>query len=271
MTVTPDDDTRGIVRPDRLGDAFTLERISADPPLDRVVDRFWMASWHLPEDVVYEQKIIDHPVVNLVFQNGHASYSGISRETTVIPLAGSGRAIGIKFRAGGFRPFLGRPMHSIADQTFGIESLFGPAGRRLAQEVDEADFSNAVSIIHRFLEPRLPEQPTLGEEVSAIVELITADPAVVSVSALAERLGTSPRRLQRLFADQVGVSPSWVIRRARLHAAAEAAKRSSHRSWGELAASLGFSDQAHLTRRFRETIGEPPARYSARIGSHSTD
>ncbi len=31
--------------------------------------------------------------------------------------------------------------------------------------------------------------------------------------------------------------------------------------WAELAAALGYADQAHLTRDFTAVIGVPPARY----------
>ena len=34
--------------------------------------------------------------------------------------------------------------------------------------------------------------------------------------------------------------------------------------WAEVAAELGYSDQAHLTRDFTALIGEPPARYARR-------
>ena len=71
------------------------------------------------------------------------------------------------------------------------------------------------------------------------------------------------RRLQRLFADYVGVSPKWVMRRARLHEAAERAEGGGQVDWAALASDLGYADQAHLTRDFTETIGVPPARYAA--------
>ena len=71
------------------------------------------------------------------------------------------------------------------------------------------------------------------------------------------------RTLQRLFADYVGVSPKWVMRRARLHEAAERADSGEPVDWTSLASDLGYADQAHLTRDFTVTIGVPPSRYAA--------
>jgi AraC-like DNA-binding protein len=86
--------------------------------------------------------------------------------------------------------------------------------------------------------------------------------ALRRVDKLAAALDVPVRRLQRLFADYVGASPKWVMRRARLHEAAERAERGGHVDWAGLASDLGYADQAHLTRDFTATIGVPPSRYA---------
>ena len=96
------------------------------------------------------------------------------------------------------------------------------------------------------------------------MERITSDPALRRVAGLAEVAGMSERRLQRLFAEYVGVPPKWVMRRARLHEAALRADAGAVLDWGALAADLGYADQAHLTRDFTATLGVPPSRYACR-------
>jgi AraC-like DNA-binding protein len=63
------------------------------------------------------------------------------------------------------------------------------------------------------------------------------------------------RSLQRLFRKYVGVSPKWVIRRYRLHEAAERLKGSRPPPLAELATSLGYADQAHFAREFKQVTG----------------
>ena len=89
----------------------------------------------------------------------------------------------------------------------------------------------------------------------------TADGAIARADQLAAATGTGLRRLQRLFAEHVGVGPKWVIRRYRLH---EATARAANGDLDlvRLAAELGYSDQAHLTRDFTALVGQPPARYA---------
>jgi AraC-like DNA-binding protein len=53
-----------------------------------------------------------------------------------------------------------------------------------------------------------------------------------------------------------------VIRRYRLHEAAERAAIGEKVSWAALAFGLGYSDNAHLVRDFTALVGVPPARYA---------
>ncbi|MFI9589448.1 helix-turn-helix domain-containing protein [Nonomuraea sp. NPDC052265] len=66
--------------------------------------------------------------------------------------------------------------------------------------------------------------------------------------------------MQRLFRDYVGIGPKWVIRRFRLHEAAERVHQGL--DLATLAAELGYTDQAHLTRDFTAAVGMPPAAYA---------
>ena len=108
-----------------------------------------------------------------------------------------------------------------------------------------------------------PERDPLAEQVAVLVSRITDDPGLRRVDQLSAGSGMTARTLQRLFADYVGVSPKWVMRRARLHEAAERADSGEPVDWAELAADLGYADQAHLTRDFTVTIGVSPTHYTA--------
>ena len=65
-----------------------------------------------------------------------------------------------------------------------------------------------------------------------------------------------------MFLRFAGVSPVWVIRRYRLLDAAEAVREGQQVSWADVAAGLGYADQAHLIRDFRAATGQTPAAYA---------
>jgi AraC-like DNA-binding protein len=115
------------------------------------------------------------------------------------------------------------------------------------------------------VDPRVAEVARLVErcELGADPER-AGGPPLFRVDELARELDLSVRQLQRLFAEYVGASPKWVLRRARLHEAAARADEGADIDWAALAADLGYADQSHLTRDFTAAVGAPPSRYASR-------
>jgi AraC-like DNA-binding protein len=79
----------------------------------------------------------------------------------------------------------------------------------------------------------------------------------LTVRELAKKVGVAERTLLRGFSDWVGASPKLLGRTLRSRAAIELACGSS--ALVEVAAELGYADQAHLTRELRELWGVTPA------------
>lgn len=129
----------------------------------------------------------------------------------------------------------------------------------MCAESDAEMISHAESLLFS----ALPDRDPVAEQAARIVALIMSDSSLRRVDQLASACGLSVRGLQRMFGDYVGVSPKWVMRRARLHEAASRADGGEPVDWAALALDLGYADQAHLTRDFTATIGVPPSRYAA--------
>jgi AraC-like DNA-binding protein len=100
-----------------------------------------------------------------------------------------------------------------------------------------------------------------------VVDQIMADHDLTRVEDAAARSGIGTRRLQRLFATYVGVTPKWVIRRSRLHEAVERLDQGHQVDLAFLARELGYFDQAHFARDFRAAVGRPPAAYAKAVRS----
>ena len=257
-----DKDARGIIDPGTGLSRFRLDRSAPSDAVARFVDRYWVASWNLPEDEPFTQRVLAHPVVNVVFvDGGAAAVHGPTTRVTSRRLAGAGWALGVMFRPAGFRPFLGRPMNGIVDAVLPLGEVFDGA------ELSQDDPTRLIADVDRYLAARVPDDRHPAEDTMAVVERVAADPAIVGVAPLARREGMGVRRLQRRFADHVGLGPKTVIRRYRLYEAAERARLGGATDWGAVAAELGFSDQSHLTREFTSAIGVPPAAYAARSGA----
>ena len=222
------------------------------PDLAGHVERYWVVSWSYAEP--YRQLIVPYPNVHLSFSDGAATVHGVSSGHHVKVLEGSGRVFGVAFRPGCFRPFLRSSVSAITDRSIDAREVFGP---ELPEPVD-------VPSVERFLRARLPEPDPRVLEAAAVVAEIAGRPTTTRVEELARDLGTSARQLQRLFAEYVGVGPKWVIRRYRLHEVTERLAAGAQVDWAALAAELGYADQGHFVRDFKQMLGEPPTRYAAR-------
>lgn len=65
-----------------------------------------------------------------------------------------------------------------------------------------------------------------------------------------------------MFRRYVGVGPQWVLQRFRLHDALAAIDAGETGDLATLAARLGWFDQAHFNRDFRDAVGQTPGRYA---------
>ncbi|MFI7043480.1 DUF6597 domain-containing transcriptional factor [Streptosporangium sandarakinum] len=254
---------RGWVDPYAGLDAFDYVRQAPSPELAAYVEHFWVVTWTgLAEP--YEQRIVSHPTVNMTITDDFHQIAGVIRGGFSYTMRGSGRVLGTRFRPGGFRPFLGGPVSRLTGRFTEIGEMYGAAGATLVRRVlAEPGARAAVALVERFLLDLEPRRDPVAEEVAALVAMAEGDVSVTRVDELAARAGRSVRSLQRLFRDYVGVGPKWVIRRFRLHEAAERVYRGL--DLATLAAELGYTDQAHLTRDFTAAVGMSPAAY-ARLG-----
>lgn len=75
----------------------------------------------------------------------------------------------------------------------------------------------------------------------------------------------SKRTLQRIFSQYVGVGPKWVIKRYRLHEAADQLAGGNVVDWPRLALDLGYFDQAHFIKDFKAMVGRTPTEYARNL------
>ena len=254
---------RGVLHQKAAASRFVLARHEPSAALAPFVAWYWIVRWDLRGQPPHDQAVLPLPNVHLAFESaGPAIYGVLGRELFSRRIEGRGVALGVRFWAGGFRPFWDRPVACLNDRVVPAAQVFGPAvhetWRAIAGAPDDVSMvAHAEDLLGRVRPPRDP----VAEEVAGMVARITADSSLCRVGELAAALGLPVRRLQRLFANYVGVSPKWVMRRARLQEAAMRAEQGGRVDWAELAAVLGYADQAHLTRDFTAVIGVPPARY----------
>jgi AraC-like DNA-binding protein len=241
---------------------FDVARHRPAPELAEVVEHYWTVRWDLRGRDPYTQHTLPHPSVHLVAERGRSRVLGVLTGRFTRVLQGQGRVFGVKFRPAGFHPFLGSPVSALTNRGVAVAEVFGPGGDTLVDQVlSVEDESRMVAAADAFVAGRLPGPDPNVPAVNRIVGQIMTDRDITRVDDVVDRTGVGKRRLQRLFARYVGVSPKWVIQRYRLHEALERLTGDTV-DLADLALDLGYFDQAHFARDFRALVGRPPAEYA---------
>jgi AraC-like DNA-binding protein len=254
----------GILHPSNV-DRFSARWIAPAEDLRDVIDTYWTAEWHLPNGEAIDQRIIDHPSITLSIERGQVLapfvVSSVRAKAWRRTISGRGDVFALRLRPAGL------PILTDLDPAAltGERALTSGdhRARRLLEAIGEASGAalraeRADQVIRDLLRERpLTQQQRLA---NSAIDLLTARPQVQPLHETAAALHTSPRTLHRALARTVGRGPAEIARRIRLQ---EVVRRLSAKnaSINEVAAELGYTDQAHLTNEFRTVTGMTPGAY----------
>ena len=254
---------RGLLHRTISFEHFELTLIEPSADLADHVEHHWLILWDLGGRPPYVQHNLSHPTQHLVLNpQERTGIFGMATGRFTYVLEHSGRVLGTKFRPGAFHGFYRRPVSELTDTVVPIETAFPRSDSELAAEfLTRNDPLAMAGRIEDMLRAALPPPDPKAARARQLVELIERSPGLVSVAALAEAAATTTRSLQRLFDTYVGAGPKWVIDRYRMIEAVEALNRGEAVNLADLAARLGYFDQAHFANAFRELTGEAPGQY----------
>jgi AraC-like DNA-binding protein len=253
---------RGILRGSTAEGTSHHARFAPSEALAGLVQHFWIVRWDLCGGAPQVAETLPHPNVHLVLEPGRTRIVGVHTGRFTRILEGRGSVFGVKFRAGGFRPFLKRSVSTLRDGSMPLSEVFDSASASLEDEVfAREDDRHMIDAVERFLTRQLPAADPKVERVARMVDDIAEDRSITALEHLTGRWALGKRPLQQLFNEYVGVGPKWVINRYRLHEAVERLATREHGNLTRLALDLGYFDQAHFIRDFKALVGCTPATY----------
>jgi AraC-like DNA-binding protein len=256
---------KGILRWPPAAGKFQHLRRAPSPELQEWIDRYWMVSWDL-EDEPCLQETLPYPVVHVTFEEGECRVGGVHSGRFSTVLKGRSRVFGIKFRPGGFRPFLLAPVATLRDRIIPGEKVFGKPIRQFVDLWESGcDVNEMITAVDAFLRERCPEADENAEVAAKLVLQMQEDREIHRVEDVVARTGMTKRSLQRIFREYVGISPKWVICRFRMHEAVEEVHSGERIDFAALAQELGYFDQAHFINEFRNIIGLSPTEYKKQV------
>jgi len=261
---------RGILNPKASGKDFRYSRRFPSPDLDFFVEHYWSVYWDLRGQEPFLQETLPHPSVHLIFEEGRSRIVGVMQGKFSAFLEGKGQVFGVKFKPGAFYPYLKSPVSGLTDGVFSFMEIFGEDGKSLEEKVLSLDDElKKIELAENFLHERTPERDENLVVIGQVADLIIVDREITKVDDILLRLNLSKRTLQRMFKQYVGVSPKWMIKRYRLHEAAEQLAAGSVTDWPKMAQDCGYFDQAHFIKDFKSIVGKSPAEYAKIVAAGS--
>jgi len=248
-----------------------FDRFEPGPGLADLVRHVWVVRWRVPAGVSRPQRVLSYPAFNAVFQPGDdiALYGPDSR-LSVRTLEGTGWAVGILFRpaaaplltgtaatelVGRAEPMAGAPAPQV--EAVMHDAVVDRPARTRDAGLDRAAL---VRVLRGWLGPIAAQVDDLGRLVNRACRIAEEDAGLIRAVDLAQRLGLSPRSLERLVRRHVGMTPKWLIECRRLQHAATTLFADPEVQLSRLAAELGYADYSHFSRQYERVLGESPHR-----------
>lgn len=133
-------------------------------------------------------------------------------------------------------------------------------------EMETRFIATLVQLVKRYGEVRAGERPFAQEHdaVQRARQYLEENYAQrISLSELAAQVALSPYHLLRFFHDEVGLPPHAYLQDVRIRRAQRLIELGQ--TLADVALSVGFSNQSHLTRRFKQIVGVTPGQYASQI------
>lgn len=248
----------GVLHQQQSQQHYCLRRYFPDPSLTDWVEQFWLVDWDLDDGITHTQQNLPDPNFHLVISNDGVRIIGPVSKVYAYEMKGKGRIIGVKFELGALVEVLDRPLATYVDTDILARHVVGVQVADALASLRTCNSDDAICCaLQEHLTPFVPKLSEQQRRVRDMVRLIKSETAICKVDQLAEYTQLSPRMLQRLFKTYVGLSPKLLIRKYRLHKALEQLDNANIDVF-DIVAQLGYTDQSHLIRDFKDVVGVTP-------------
>ena len=199
-----------------------------------------------------------HPdaCADLVFDESSRIYVfGVTSRTRALDRALSASLCGLRLKAGALPFFFGVSALEFANQVRSIADVPSPLARAMTSMAQQAE--NRAELLRAVL--NLLSRKCSAQTADARLAFALFQTEWKPVGAVARALGMSERHFDRLFLDQVGLSPSRFRRIRRLERVMDAMRRAPpDPAMASFALDHGFFDQAHMNHELKHLTGMTP-------------
>ena len=252
---------------------FDLDRWAPSDATARFVEHFWSVSWDLRHQCPFDSTVITFPSLHITHECGddgprhgyplpNTLVHGVVARVFRTTISERGCVVGARFRPGGFTARFGRDAAGLTGRVQPVDDELFNGAIHLEDNIDAAS-ARLDELIGGY---RGVEDSTYVS-LNRLVDRIRDDSQLHRVEQVMQHSPWSARTTQRVFRRYVGVPVKWVLCRYRLQQAALEIETRPGVDHADLAMSLGWYDQAHFIKDFRDMLGTTPGEYATTHGS----
>lgn len=244
-------------------DEFSL--VGSDHP---AISHFYSFEANSSEEQTF---VIPDGCIDILFdcneQKPSAEVFGTPMEAVNVGLSKGNRYFGVRFVSGAMPDFLNVSAGELIDHHYHLLDLVPQANQMFEEVVSSSNFSDQAALFGSFFENEDIRQPSAltAQALSSICE----SHGTIRIGELESLTGYTSRTLQRQFLADMGMSPKAFSRIIRCQSAVYDINQSDEIAFSDLACELGFSDQAHFQREFKQLVNATPLDYLNRV-KHQT-
>jgi len=264
-----------------LEQTLGLTLASPSLKLQPFVLNYWLIKLKTPLNHIHYEYVHPNGGMGLIFNLGEPLYfdntlvldecfmDGTHTTSSLLGITGDVFAIGIRFLPAGAFPFFSTPLQDINNLTIKLEELKTRNSEPVIEQLRLANSMNEIVIIlEQWLLSNYHTTLSTSAHVLETINQIQLTSGSTDLKNLVSQLGIGQRQLERLFKNQVGMTPKKMTRILQIERARKILRSTHNNALDQTSHLDQFYDQPHFIREFKAVIGRTPSVYLNRNFKH---
>ena len=180
--------------------------------------------------------------------------------------------MGVHFKPSGAFPFLDALASEVKDTHVDLADVWGRSGLELRERLcDVGRPGRRFQIMEDVLTDHLRRTRKGHPAVAIALDAFGPYGTGASVRDVAREVGICERRVRKVFAAQVGLTPKVFCRILRFQRVRTLIDQIEKPDWAQMASACGYYDQSHLINDVQEFSGFSPTEFLRRLHKHKED
>jgi AraC-like DNA-binding protein len=256
------------------------KEIASPTDLASIIECFWLLEHDYRSPLHTHEHLWAHGHSELIFSFGRRYYQKTEAGKTFLPKTfvigpfknklmlfsdGFTGFVAVRFKAWGLWPFSLKPIAALVGQIAPAEEIFGNRIHGLIREMKGREREEKIGVVRQYLQREFSNTDRARGASAPIGERIMAQNGIGNISDLAKQFGINSRQLERVFKTETGLSAKTFSRIIRFNHAKRMIENDPEISLARLTYEMGYSDQAHFSKNFRELFDYSPADFKRRL------